>query len=141
MLFNPRTRNIEVAHRFFLHDAEHAVEVLLAPGADIIRLRRTQAEFAAYAAQRFDLYALDGALLPLTDLGFEAERAFFWVYAETPWPDNDLPGLAMRHDALRDVWPDQVNLVNVERADGVRSVEFAGRDTVLSVDFSDPARG
>ncbi len=28
VLFNPRTQNIEIMHRFNLHDAEHAVKAL-----------------------------------------------------------------------------------------------------------------
>lgn len=34
VLFNPRTENIEVMHRFNLHDAEHAVKALFDKRAD-----------------------------------------------------------------------------------------------------------
>ena len=36
ILFNPRTGNIEVMHRFLLHDAEHAVRQLRNGKADIL---------------------------------------------------------------------------------------------------------
>ena len=36
VLFNPRTGNIEVMHRFLLHDAEHAVKELVDAKADIL---------------------------------------------------------------------------------------------------------
>ena len=50
VLFNPRTENIEVMHRFNLHDAEHAVKALFDKHADIMDDIETQQQFADYAA-------------------------------------------------------------------------------------------
>ena len=36
VLFNPRTENIEIMHRFNLHDAEHAVKAMFKKTADIL---------------------------------------------------------------------------------------------------------
>ena len=45
ILFNPRTENIEIMHRFRVHDAEHAVKEILGKNADIIGSKKTQNQF------------------------------------------------------------------------------------------------
>jgi len=52
VLFNPNTNNIEVMHRVYMHDAEHAVKTLFDKSADIINSEATQQQFAQYVAQR-----------------------------------------------------------------------------------------
>ncbi len=52
VLFNPRTENIEVMHRFNLHDAEHAVKALFDKHADIMDDIETQQQFADYVAHQ-----------------------------------------------------------------------------------------
>ena len=53
--FNQRTSNIEVVHRFYLHDAEHAINRMLDTKADIINNKQSQAAFAQYVKQNFGL--------------------------------------------------------------------------------------
>lgn len=125
ILLNARTGNIEIAHRFYMHDAEHAVRLKVDPDGDLYASPETRAAFAAYVAERFTLATPDGARLQLTLLGTEMEGGYLWVYQETPTPEG-LEALVVRHDALRDVWPDQVNRVNVRRGDTVRTLVFSG---------------
>ena len=125
ILFNPRTENIEVVHRFILHDAEHAVRKELGIGEGLVGSPETQMAFAGYVAERFVLARPDGTPIPLTLLGAEIEGGYLWVYQETPEPEA-LDALAVRHDALRDVWPSQVNRVNVKRGSTVRTLVFSG---------------
>lgn len=100
VLFNPRTSNIEVAHRFYLHDAEHAVREIFGNKADIIGSEATQVQFANYVQARFFMSNEDGKPLPLHAVGFEVERRFFWVYQETKEP-TELQNLTISHNALR----------------------------------------
>lgn len=124
VLFNPRTGNIEVMHRFYLHDAEHAVRQIFGKDADIVGTRETQSVFADYVGERFALKNGD-AELPLSPVGFEIERAFFWVYQETPITDG-ISDLTIKHNALRDVWPQQINTVNIEGLDEIKTATFSG---------------
>jgi hypothetical protein len=39
----------------------------------------------------------------------------------------------MHHDALRDIWPAQVNLVNVEYNGTVKSASFTGGSTEITI--------
>ena len=133
VLFNERSGNIEVMHRFYLHDAEHAVRELFGKDADIIKDETTRARFSNYVNERFAMRA-DGEALPLTPVGYEIEGRFFWVYVETAIPET-LQTLSMQHRALRDIWSAQSNLVNVERRGQVRSMRFAGEADLLSIDI------
>lgn len=128
--FNPRTGNIEVMHRFLLHDAEHASRELLGKGADLIASAADRDRFEAYVHERFELLDQDERPIKLTPVGNEVEAEFLWVYAEAPIPDQ-LTALTISHRALRDVWPDQINLVNVERDKEVQSALFSqGSDAI-----------
>lgn len=135
VLFNPRTENIEVMHRFNLHDAEHAVKRLFDKEADILDDRATQQRFASYATDRFALLDANGDSLALNTVGFEVDGKFLWVYQETAQPPA-LAGLKIRHNALRDLWPDQINTLNVERQGEVQTLTFDGNATLLEVEFA-----
>ncbi len=134
VLFNPRTENIEVMHRFNLHDAEHAVKMLFDKSADIMADKDTQQAFAEYVNEHFDILNAQGEPLSLKPVGYETEGKFFWVYQETSQPPA-LEGLKIRHDALRDLWPSQVNTLNVEGNGPLKTLTFTDNVTLLEVSF------
>ena len=136
ILFNTRTGNIEVMHRFYIHDAEHAVRSLIDPDADIIASELTAEQFAEYVRQRFSLIGPDGNILTLNYVGQERDAAFIWVYQEMPIPDS-MKSLSVVHNVLRDMWDEQSNLVNIERDGKIQSLDFAGSTQWLSVEFDD----
>lgn len=133
VLFNERTGNIEVVHRFNIHDAEHAVREVFGQTADIIGSDETQDTFADYVVERFSLYESDGKPIPLEYLGFEIEGKFFWVYQEAP--ATEAAQLVMSHNALREIWPDQINTVNIEGRGDIQTLTFAGSTEYLAVEF------
>jgi len=133
VLFNPRTGNIEVMHRFYMHDAEHAVRQIFGKDADIIGSAETQSVFADYVSERFALTSGETSL-PLSPVGFEIERVFFWVYQETPMVSG-IDDLTIKHDALRDVWPHQINTVNIEGLGDVKTATFDGSAEILTLDL------
>ena len=134
VLFNPRTENIEVMHRFNLHDAEHAVKALFDKHADIMDDVKTQQQFADYVANHFAILNAAGESLKLADVGFEVEGKHFWVYQETAEPPV-LEGIKIRHDALRDLWPKQVNTLNVEGKGDIKTLTFTDSVNLLEVSF------
>lgn len=129
--FNERSRSLEIMHRFYLHDAEHAVRHLLDSDADIIGNEQTRRQFAEYVAERFALYREDGSSLPLRLVGQEADGQFFWVYQELP-VDTAPSRVTARHDALRDLWPEQTNTVNIQLDGSIRTLTFTGDDRRLT---------
>lgn len=134
VLFNPRTENIEVSHRFYLHDAEHAVKHIFGKSADIIKSEDTQQKFFEYVMKRFSLKNDKGEPIALSPVGFEVDGKFFWVYQETKQPFL-LNGLTIEHAALKDIWPSQVNTVNVEGRGDIKTRTFDGSVEVAKIEF------
>lgn len=132
--FNERSGNLEIMHRFSLHDAEHAVRALFDGSADIIGSEQTRQQFADYIRDTFALYRTDGSELPLRSVGHEIEGTFFWVYQELP---VDAPPLELRarHDALRELWPEQTNTVNVQLHGALHTLTFSGATRRLTAWF------
>jgi len=135
VLFNPRTGNIEVMHRFLVHDAEHAMKKLVDTRADLLASDSDRQSFAKYVHKHFSMSDQDGHLIPLSTVGHETEGRFIWIYEEAQIPVG-LTALRIAHNALRDLWPEQVNLVNVEHAGIVKSASFSGgnRELVIELD-------
>ena len=135
VLFNPRTKNLEIMHRFDLHDAEHAVKEIFDGDADIMQSKNTQSDFANYVVKRFAIYNMQKAELPLTFVGTELEGQHFWVYQETPAPAN-MEGMYIKHNALRDIWHTQTNTINVEGMGDIQTLIFTDSTELLSVEFT-----
>ena len=134
ILFNPSTKNIEVMHRFNVHDAEHAVKEIFGKNADIIASATTQQQFSDYVNQRFSMGDQAGQTLPLHLVGHELDGKYFWVYQETTQP-TELQNLSIRHNALRDIWPEQVNTINIEGRGELKTLTFSDSVELLKVEF------
>lgn len=138
ILFNANSGNIELMHRFYLHDADHVSGQLFGAASSLAESPETRDLFTNYVHNRFALEALDeeGGRVELSGqlIGSEIEGPFFWVYQELSDPGN-LTGLTVIDLVLRDVWPDQSNLVNVEKNGSVYSMTFSGETELQSVSF------
>ena len=138
VLFNERTGNLEVMHRFNMHDAEHAVRQLFrkthGKSADIIGDEQTQKNFADYVTQRFHVSTGTGETIALAYVGYEIEGQHFWVYQEAPIPSK-IKALNMQHDALRDIWQQQSNQVNIEGKGKLQTLVFDGKRSKQRIEF------
>ncbi|MFT5813423.1 MAG: hypothetical protein ACI9VT_001171 [Psychroserpens sp.] len=131
--FNPNTHNIEIMHRFRIHDAEHAVKHIFGKDADIIDSTKTQKQFNDYVNKHFSMFT-GGNVLHLTSVGYESDGQFFWVYQETIEPPL-LENLSIRHNALRDIWENQVNTINIEGKGQLQTMTFSDSVELLKVKF------
>ena len=138
ILFNDSTGNIEVVHRFFIHDAEHAAGVVFGEAQNLMESADSRKLFSNYVMNRFAIAAEDfrgeTTELNLEYVGEEIEGQFLWVYQEAEQL-QDLSALSVVHVALRDIWPDQANLVNVEKDGQIYSLSFADSAESLRVEF------
>ena len=134
--YNPRSDSIEVVHRFYIHDAEHAMQLLHDPKASIVSDENVQKVFADYVADQFSLRLESGEELELDLIGYELERAFIYVYQESPGRLGT-NSIRLSFSALHDIWPDQSNMVNVEIGDCLKTVVFDGRIREVEVRTSD----
>lgn len=132
ILFNDRTSNLEVVHRFYLHDAEEAVWEIFDENADIIGDEATQQQFANYVLNKFALKDQTNKEIPLSTVGFQNDGGYFWVYQETPTP-KDLKTLNIKQQALMDIWSQQYNVVNIEGLKKVYTLNFSSSDDWLSI--------
>jgi|GEM_PF-198148 len=132
--FNSRTSNIEIMHRFDIHDAEHAVREIFGGTADILNKPETQQQFSQYVADRFDIFNANKQALALVSVGYEIDGKHFWVYQETPAPDS-LSGMYISHNALRDIWHSQTNTINIEGKGKLKTLTFTDNTELLEVSF------
>ncbi len=139
VLFNDRSGRLEVMHQFYLHDAEQvATEIvgsLTGTGATLFESAEDRQRFAIYVHERFSLYDKAGERLPLTLRGAEIDGDFLWVYQAMRLPEPPLETFAIEHRALRDLWPDQVNTVNVEGRGPIRTLTFRDSVSRLGIDL------
>tara|TARA_R110002126_G_scaffold16500_17_gene65875 strand:+ start:20416 stop:20904 length:489 start_codon:yes stop_codon:yes gene_type:complete len=134
VLLNSRTGNIEVMHRFYVHDAEHGVKQLFDKNADLLNSEQTQQLFNQYVSEHFNMTLLSGEQLLLTLIGGQLDGRFYWVYQEVAIP-AELAGLRLQHNSLQALWPAQVNTVNVEGRGGVKTLSFDSKTDWQQVSF------
>lgn len=127
ILFNERSGSLEVVHRFYLHDAEHAIRDVVDANADIIGSPESQRRFAEYVQSNFAIIDESGRSLELRPVGYEADGNFFWVYQEISLPE-DMDTMTVINNSLREIWPSQINTVNIKKEGQVISLTF--RDQV-----------
>lgn len=130
VVYNPVTDSVEIVHRLHRHDAEQAMlEVIAEPGVDLMEVA-VQARLALYVEAHFQIArVVDGKpdrVLALELVGAELEGDYVLVYQELP---GQLPSeISVRDDILRDLFPAQVNRVNVTTDAGTRSLVFKQDD-------------
>ncbi|WP_372627605.1 DUF6702 family protein [Arsukibacterium sp.] len=134
VLFNPRSGNIEVMHRFYVHDAEHGVKQLFDKNADLLNSEQTQQLFNRYVSDHFRMTRLSGEPLPLTLVGGQLDGRFYWVYQEAAIP-VEIAGLRIQQNALQGLWPAQTNTVNIEGQGAIKTLSFDSKTEWQQVSF------
>ena len=136
ILFNANSGNIEIMHRFLVHDAEHAAAQIIGERQTLLESSESRQLFSSYVINRFaiDVEYANGASeeLDLTYVGEELDGQFVWVYQEIE-NQTEIKAMTVISMALRDIWPGQSNLVNIEKAGEVLSLLFVGAAEVLTV--------
>ena len=127
--------HMEIIHRLHTSDAEEGLAAVLNDRTFTLGGLASRARLALYVEEKFVVAAAAdgqiGAPLPLELVGAELDGEFVLVYQEL---ESSLPAeIAVRDDILRDVFPGQVNLLNIAVDGRVRSLTFAGDDEWLTV--------
>ncbi|MFK8010866.1 MAG: DUF6702 family protein [Marinicellaceae bacterium] len=136
VLFNERTGNLEISHRFYIHDAEHALAKEIKANADLNHDKETQKLFTFYVSENFSLKDNDNNLITFSIVGSEVDGKYFWVYQETPITDA-MTAFKVSMTALQDVWPKQINHINFEKNKTIRSVRMNQNDVWKSISLID----
>ena len=133
--FITRNNTIEIIHRFYSHDVEHALSSLTGHRVDIFQDEEARQAFGEYVSEHFQLSGQGETELPLSLVGVELEGDFIWVYQETPIP-GQLSELTISDSALLGVTPGQVNTVNVECNGELNTLVFSEKSTTAEVEIS-----
>jgi hypothetical protein len=137
---NPTSGAIEVIHRLHNHDAELGLNRVLGERVASLDTLEGRARFALYVESRFTVATTSddgvGAPLALELIGAELDGQDILVYQEFT---GEFPAvIAVRNDVLRDVFPEQVNLVNVAVDGDIRSLTFRDDDVWLTLGDGGP---
>lgn len=135
VLFNERTGNLEISHRFYIHDAEHALAQEIKANADLNDDQETRKLFTYYISENFALKDSENKLLPLTIVGSEVDGKYFWVYQETPITIH-MHNFKVSMSALQDVWPEQINHINFELNKRVHSIRLSSVDDWKAIELN-----
>ena len=121
---------LEIDHALHAHDAEIALAQVGGVSAPDLSRLEDRARLALYVEERFALTIPGGAPMPLKLLGAELDGDTIHVYQEVPL-NAVPPRLLVRNMILRDVFPVQINQVNIDRGNGpdqIRTLTFLGGD-------------
>ncbi len=120
--FNARTGSTEVVHTYMAHDVESLLANLYGRQVDL-NDADDQALLRKYVEGRFWMLGQDQARLPLRWVGVTADAERVQVFQEleqTPlWK-----AAAIHDDVLVDFLPEQVNTVNLNEGNAVRTLTF-----------------
>ncbi|WP_221033139.1 DUF6702 family protein [Actomonas aquatica] len=124
VFYNVHSGNLEVAHRFILHDAEHVLRQVTHSEADLLTSAEARRAFSRYVASRFAITRVDEQPLEFTLVGEEIDGGALWVYQETSLPQPLDTPLYLENRILQDVITGQVNRVNVRYGSQVKTFVF-----------------
>lgn len=119
----PANQGLEVIHRFYVHDIEFAVKKHNESTTEFTHDKNAQQFFAQHVTDTFKLRLGDKQPLILSNIGYEIEGQYFWVYQEL---NNlvDVLKLEIRNKTLMDTFPEQQNLVNMDIDGKTKSISF-----------------
>jgi hypothetical protein len=132
---NASTGIIEIIHRLHIHDAELGMVVLTGERQLTLDQLSGRARLALYVEEQFIIApVVDGKIgprLPLELIGAELDGDFVLVYQQYA---GKLPAeIAVSDTILSDVFPGQINHVNVATGDEIRSLTFSDGDGWLTL--------
>ncbi|MBE0370245.1 DUF6702 family protein [Pseudoalteromonas aurantia] len=128
--------HVEVLHRYYVHDVEHAAEVLFGTNTDIFTNMEAQKRFADYVSEHVHFKVAGGKRLSLVNLGTHIDGPFFIVYQETQSSGKHAI-VSMQNRVLQDIWPEQINMVYFEEKNSIRSLHFDKGDDWLPIIFNE----
>ena len=127
--------NLEVSHRFYIHDAEHAASILFEENADSFTSSALPSKFGRYVHQSFVMRNQRNEKLPLSYLGVQVEGKFIYILQEISL--SKIQGvLSVSFPALTEIWPSQRNAVNFIYDKKVGTLIFGEGDSSQEIDIT-----
>ncbi|RSK45723.1 DUF6702 family protein [Hymenobacter perfusus] len=123
--FNPEKQRLEMALKIFIDDLEKDLSKGKAVPVRTDQLSRAQLNplLQDLLRRSVQLSRTAGKPLPLTLVGLQKETDAYWVYFTAPLPAT-ATGITLRHQLLLDIFPDQMNIVNLDAKGRKQSLLF-----------------
>ncbi|MBY0573351.1 MAG: hypothetical protein K2P84_06685 [Undibacterium sp.] len=119
--FNPNTGNTEIVHTFMAHDVEALLENLYQKQFDLSDADDAQV-FRNYLEKQFSISDQTQAL-PIKWVGLKVDPTSVVVFQEIE--KRNLPEHAnIRQATLTDFLPDQINTINIVKANAIQTMNF-----------------
>ena len=122
--YNPEKKQLELAIKVFADDLERVLSRGQATPVSLSEVGpRPSVLIAAYLRRTLELKTAGGQPLPLQFLGMQPEKDGYWLYCKSELP-RTMAGIQLRQTMLLELFPDQVNIVNVEAGTKKQSALF-----------------
>ncbi|RSK35521.1 DUF6702 family protein [Hymenobacter metallilatus] len=123
--FNPGKQRLEVALKVFIDDLEKELSNGKPAPVRTDQLSRTQLDplLLELLRRSVQFSTRPGTTLPLTLVGLQKEKDAYWLYFTAPLPAS-ATGVTLRHQLLLELFPDQMNIVNLEAKGQKQSLLF-----------------
>jgi hypothetical protein len=133
--WNQETRNLEVVHRIHEHDAQLLLARQSNEPVDLTRLQ-DRALLAIYVEDHFNLLISDNTTSTkvLKLLGAELEDSYILVFQELKL-DKPPTSMTLHASLLMDLFPDQINMVNIKVNEPVTTLKFQLDDEAVVVEL------
>jgi hypothetical protein len=133
--WNQETRNLEVVHRIHEHDAQLLLAQQSNKPVDLTRLQ-DRALLAIYVEDHFNLLISDNTkpTKVLKLLGAELEDSYILVFQELKL-DKPPASMTLHASLLMDIFPDQINMINIKVNEPVTTLKFHLDDEAVVVDL------
>jgi hypothetical protein len=133
--WNQETRNLEVVHRIHEHDAQLLLARQTNKPVDLTRLQ-DRALLAIYVEDHFNLLISDNTTSTkvLKLLGAELEDSYILVFQELNL-DKPPTSMTLHASLLMDLFPDQLNMINIRVNEPVTTLKFQLDDEAVVVEL------
>jgi hypothetical protein len=129
--FNPEKQRLEMALKIFTDDLEQDLSGGKSKPVRTDQLTRAQLNplLADLLRRSVQFSTRPGEpALPLTLVGLQKEKDAYWVYFTAPLSAK-ATGVTLRHQLLLNLFPDQMNIVNLEARGQKQSLLFRDGET------------
>jgi hypothetical protein len=125
--YNPQKLQLEVALKLFSDDFEKALSVGQSGSISLDKSPKAQVDALVLQLVRrsIEFSSKPGEVLPLTLVGIQHENDAHWVYF-TAKLARPVQGITLRDKLFLDVFPDQMNIINLEVSGKKQSFLFRG---------------
>ena len=126
--WNNSIERTEIIHRIHTHDAE--LGVAMVDNLPLLSVGNTEgmARIALYVENHFSILSEEGSL-DIELVGAELIGDYIFVYQE--WIDPLSTNIFTKNEILREIYPLQINQVNIISEGNIRTLTFTEKEIVL----------